>query len=227
MITHADCPLTHSIYNRFVGIDNSNGHGKRYKLYRCRGCHERVSRDEMCEKIKEVVATVELTESGKLALKDAIEEVFDLEAGDIEAERVKLLSQRKNAENEADRLSDAYSREPDGPIRDHLNKRLRMMLGRVKKYDEDLDKLARIEVASYHEFAKYALDFIDDLVGRFFELTPSEMKKCKQLLFPSGFFYDSTGNVYTHVFSPIYRWPETKNDSFESDNSPMVRVKRL
>lgn len=181
----------------------------------------------MCEKIREIVATIELTESGKLALKDAIDEVFDLEAGDIEAERIKLLSQKKNAQNEADKLSDAYAREPDGPIRDHLNGRLRLMLGRIEKYDNDLDKLAQIEVASYHEFAKFALDFVNDLVGRFFELTPSEMKKCKQLLFPSGFFYDSIGNVYTHVFSPIYRWPETKKDSPESQNSLMVRVKRL
>ncbi len=181
----------------------------------------------MCEKIREIVATIELTESGKLALKDAIDEVFDLEAGDIEAERIKLLSQRKNAQKEADRLSDAYTRELDDAIKDHLNGRLKLALGRIKKYDDDLDKLAQIEVASYHEFAKYALDFVNDLVNRFFELTPNEMKKCKQLLFPSGFFYDSIGNVYTHVFSPIYRWPETKNDSLESKNSLMVRVKRL
>lgn len=227
MVVHTDCPFTKSKYNTFVGVTIRNSHGKPYEKYRCRGCYMCISRDEMREKIGEIASTIELTEAGKKALDDALEEVFDLEAGDIEAEKVKLYSQRKNALKESDRLSDAYSFAPDGPMREQLLEKHKKAVGRVKYIDEELNKLSDIEITAIQQFAKFARDFVDDLVHKILELSPHDMKLCKQLLFPNGFFLSDDANVYTHRFSPIYRWPETKIDPLESKNSWMVRVKRL
>ena len=76
-------------------------------------------------------------------------------------------------------------------------------------------------------FIEFALEFADNLANHFFELSPSETKECKLLLFPSGFFVDSENKVYTTQISPFYRLRETKKTLESVDLDLMVRMKRL
>ena len=227
MVIHTDCPMTKSNYNMFVGCTVSNNHGKRYEKYRCRGCYMYMSRDEMHEKIGQELSCLELTESGKKALDDALIEVFEMNDESIESRLVKLRSQRKSLEEKARKLMLSYSKEPDGPMKDGMRQEYETMVRRIKRYNEEEAEIGDRGARALESFCHFAIDFIDNLVHRVLELSPRDMQLCKQLLFPNGFFVSDDGNVYTHRFSPIYRWAETKNDSFESENSLMVRVKRL
>ena len=61
----------------------------------------------------------------------------------------------------------------------------------------------------------------------FFTLTPEDAKKCKQILFPAGFYMDDNKNVYTPEISPLIRLVTNKKDAEASDFTRMVRVRRL
>lgn len=227
MITHVGCPCTKSKYNTFVGVTVKNGRGKEYEKYRCRGCYMYVSREEMQDKIQEIVSSMELTKSGNKALREALNVVLEAEEGGIAAKEAQLKSQRANARKEADGLMDAFANAKEASMREHLEKKHAEIINRINTYDREINELGEFEALENLHFCKFALDFVGDLVRNVLALVPGEMQVCKQLLFPDGFFVDENGNVYTQNISPIYRLKPIKKDSSESSNSLVVRAKRL
>lgn len=227
MVTHVDCPCNKSKYNTFVGVTVKNGQGKEYEKYKCRGCNMYLSREEMREKIKGVISTVELTKSGDRALRDALTNVFELEEGDITSRQTQLYSQRANAKREAESVRDAFIGAREQTIRDSLEEKHKELTNRIRKYDEEINELGNFEAMEIRRFIDFAFNFISDLVRNILNLPPKEMQLCKQLLFPDGFCVDENKNVYTPKISPIYRLKSVKKDSDESLDSPVVRAKRL
>ena len=227
MITHVDCPCTKSKYNTFVGVTVKNSRGKEYEKYRCRGCYMYISREEMRDRIRDIVSSVELTKSGDKALKEALNVVFEAEEGDIAAREAQLKSQRANAKKEADGLMDAFANAKEASMREHLEKKHAEIISRINAYDKEINELGEFEALENLSFCKFALDFVGDLVHNVLALPPEEMQVCKQLLFPDGFFVDKNENVYTRNISPIYRLKTTKKGSNEPSDSLMVRAKRL
>lgn len=227
MVTHVGCPHTKSRYDKFVGVTVKNNQGKEYEKYRCRGCYMTISREEMREKIKDILSSVELTRSGDIALRDALSEVFELEEGDIASKQAQLYSQRKNAKKEADNLMDAFVHAKEQSTRDYLEEKHNELASRVKKLERDIEDLGNFEALENRSFCAFALNYVNNLVHNVLSLPPKEMQLCKQLLFPDGFCMDENKNVYTTKISPLYRLETTKKDSSESSNSLMVRAKRL
>lgn len=222
MVCHTDCPLSKSRYNRFVGVTVKNGRGKQYAKYKCRGCNMYIDRSVMHAKIGQEISKWQLTESGKKALDTALEEVFNLEQGDIAEALKELHSKKKLKMKQAEEYMQAYVHEPAGPMKEHIKSEYDSVVGLIRKYDDEIDQIGDLDARELELFGRYALDFIGDLAQHVLELTPQNARLCKQLLFPSGFFVDDFENVYTPTFSPIYRLIETKNDSFESESSLMV-----
>ncbi len=227
MITHVGCPCTKSKYNTFVGVTVKNNQGKEYEKYRCRGCYMYISREEMCERIEDIISSLELTESGDRAVKDALTNVFEMEEGDITSRQTQLYSQRANAKKEAERVMGAFLDAKEQTTKDYLEEKHKDLVGRIKKYEEEIDNLGNFEAMESQRFIDFAFDFINNLVHSILSLPPKEMQLCKQLLFPDGFCVDNDGNVYTTKISPIYRLRQFKKDSHESSNSLVVRMKRL
>ena len=60
-----------------------------------------MSRQEMREKISEVLSSIELTENDEKTLREALETVFEMEEGDISAKELQLKSQKSNEEKRA------------------------------------------------------------------------------------------------------------------------------
>ena len=107
MITHVGCPCNKTKYNTFVGVTVKNGQGKEYEKYKCRGCNMYMPRDEMREKISEVVSSMELTSDGDKALRGSLLTVFEMEESDITSRSLQLKSQKANTQKEIDRLTEA------------------------------------------------------------------------------------------------------------------------
>ncbi|MBR0372874.1 recombinase family protein [Candidatus Saccharibacteria bacterium] len=227
MITHVGCPCTKSKYNTFVGVTVKNSQGKEYEKYRCRGCYMYVSREEMRERIEDIISSLELTESGSRAVRDALINVFEMEEGDITSRQTQLYSQRANAKREAESVRDAFIGAREQTIRDSLEEKHKELTNRIRKYDEEINELGNFEADEIRRFCEYAFNFISDLVRNILNLPPKEMQLCKQLLFPDGFCVDENKNVYTTKISPIYRLKSIKKDSDESSDSLVVRAKRL
>ena len=227
MITHVGCPCTKSKYNTFVGVTVKNGQGKKYEKYRCRGCYMTFSREEMRKKIKDIISSIEQTKSGEKALMEALATVFEMEEEDIVSRQTQLYSQRKNAEKEASRLMKAFVDAKEQTTRDYLEEQHKGLIGRIKKYDDEINNLGNLEASEVRSFCDFAITFIGNLAHNVLNLPPYEMQLCKQLLFPSGFCVDENKNVYTTKISPLYRLKSIKKGSNEPANSPMVRMKRL
>ena len=227
MITHIGCPCNKTKYNTFVGVTVNNGNGRDYDRYKCRGCNMYISRDEMREKIQDVVSSIELTKSGEKALREALTTVFELEEGDIASKEAQLKAQRANAKKEADGLMSAFVKAEEDEMRQHISKKHKEISARIKMFDKELDELGDFEALENMSFCKFALDFVNNLVHNILALPPKEMQLCKQLLFPDGFYVDENKNVYTPKISPLYRLKSIKNSSEEPGNSPVVRAKRL
>lgn len=227
MVTHVGCPCNRSKYNTFVGVTVKNNQGKEYEKYRCRGCYMTLTRNEMRERLKDVVSSIELTKSGYRALRDALTNVFEMEEGDITSRQTQLYSQRANAKKEAERVMNAFVDARERTIRDSLEEKHKELIARIKKYEEEINDLGNFEALENQRFCDYAINFINNLVRNVLNLPPKEMQLCKQLLFPDGFYVDEDRNVYTTKISPIYRLKSIKKDSDESSDSPVVRAKRL
>ena len=227
MVAHVGCPCNKSKYNTFVGVTVKNGQKKEYEKYRCRGCNMYLSRDEMREKIRSVVSSIELTKSGDKVLREALTTVFELEKGDIASRKTQLEVQRANAKAEADGLMNAFVRAEQDEMRKHIAEKHKEVSDRIKTYEKELNELGGFEAQENRSFCEFALDFVNNLVHRVLALPPKEMQLCKQLLFPDGFCVDENKNVYTTKISPLYRLKSIKKDSDESSDSPVVRAKRL
>ena len=108
------------------------------------------------------------------------------------------------------------------------------ILNNIEKMKHQLDEM-ELEISSLsykidndkEVFMKFAFDFIKKMGDNFLTISPDDRKKCKQILFPAGFYIDSQKNVYTPEISTLIRLGSKKKDTEVSEKSLLVRVKRL
>ena len=227
MIIHANCPCNKSKYNKFVGVTITNGQKKKYEKYKCRGCNMYISRNKMREEIGGIAFSLMLTDEGLKALKRALGLVFEMEAEDHSKRLAQLLTQYENAEKESQKIGNIYFSEQQERIREDLKDRYLQALQRVDDYKDEICNLENAEDLEHDAFLDFALKFVDNLVQNILNLSPKNMRLCKQLLFPDGFYIDENKNVYTPKISPLYRLKSIKNGSEEPSKSLVVRMKRL
>lgn len=77
------------------------------------------------------------------------------------------------------------------------------------------------------EFLQFAYDFADNMGRDFLAIDREDRLRCKQIIFPSGFYLTSDNKVYTPEISPLITLLPKKKSTEVLDNSRMVRVKRL
>lgn len=101
--------------------------------------------------------------------------------------------------------------ENDPEIKADIKKRLEEAREIVKKFEKLRDNLEATVGAEKSDFMRFALEFIDNLGNNFVHLSPGNAEKCKQIIFPDGFWVDDDKNVYTRAISPIYGYRNQKN----------------
>ena len=94
------------------------------------------------------------------------------------------------------------------------------MIYRNKKMKTDMETENNIKLMWF------ALEFIDNLGNKFVHLFPRNVEKCKQIIFPDGFWVDDDKNIHTCSISPIYRYRNKKSDNY-CRIPRMVRVERI
>ena len=186
-----------------------------------------ISRNKMREEIGGIAFSLMLTDEGLKALKRALGLVFEMEAEDHSKRLAQLLTQYENAEKESQKIGNIYFSEQQERIREDLKDRYLQALQRVDDYKDEICNLENAEDLEHDAFLDFALKFVDNLVQNILNLSPKNMRLCKQLLFPDGFYIDENKNVYTPKISPLYRLKSIKNGSEEPSKSLVVRMKRL
>ena len=213
---------------KFVGFKHGNGRtDKVYKRYRCRICGRSILRDELHQNVNNFLKRLDFSEKGRKELEKALINVWKNEEVEIEKEICSLKNKIFTIQRIKDGLIEKLANVSSDKVGEQLEATIEQKIAEIDELEAKKEYLENSKGIKREEFISFALDFADNLASHFFELTPEEVKKCKLLIFPSGFFVDSENKVYTTQISPFYRLRETKKTPESADFDLMVRMKRL
>lgn len=97
----------------------------------------------------------------------------------------------------------------------------------ITDLEEYLRKLKNNSDEDKERFLNFALHYAKNMGSKFLELSPEHILRCKQILFPAGFYLDENNKVYTPEISPLYGLATKKKSAEALDNSHLVRVRGL
>lgn len=220
LIQHKNCPHTHTRYNKFVGLNQSSGKakGRIYEKYRCRGCYLSFPKEAIEQALSDICAGIEMTNEGRKAFERALDEVWKREGKDIESQRQGLNKQINDMERKKTEIMDAYIAEDDKDMKADLKSRIEKNREIITSMKNRLKQLATDSRNEKNDFVCFALAFVDNLGTNFVKLSPEDAEKCKQIIFPDGFWIDDEKNVYTRALSPIYGYRNQKNPAKNAEN---------
>ena len=231
MITMHDTCLDKKNKGKLVGFSHGNGQNEAlvYEKYRCRtvGCGVYWTRDELHTKVMRHFKNNPLTEEGWSDLIDALTIVWKQREGQAEQEinriRHKILALNEKISNQVEEATDPGN----------LSIKQDILAAIAKKKEEVSDLEAQLEKLKHEtnndkeRFLRFAFSFVENMGSRFLELPQEKRFQCKQIVFPSGFYINSNGKVYTPEISPLYRLALNKKSVKTLQKVQMVRVKRL
>lgn len=97
------------------------------------------------------------------------------------------------------------------------------MKTQIQELEEELSDLNQKMDSDKDCFLKFAFRFISSLGENFLTITPENCTKCKQIIFPAGFYMDAEKNVYTPEINPLIRLAGNKKDAEASDFTHLVQ----
>lgn len=217
-------------YNRFVGVDITNGKSpKKYEKYRCRSCKRALTRDEMHAKIAKVLKDNPVTEAGIADLAEALDIVWKRRESENQQEAVRLQHKLKSLRESISQQVEAATDPENASIKSDIMANIAKRKDEAQDIEDRIHGLTQKAEEDYEQFLKFALEFAADASEKFLDpLTSQEYRlRFKQIVFPAGFRMDAQQNVYTPEISPLYRLATKKKDAEASENSHLVRVRRL
>lgn len=210
---------------RFVGFDHGNGRSKTlvYEKYRCRACGKYLTRNELHSKIEKQFKDNPINPEGLKDLIEALNIVWTQQEGQAEQEanriKHKIKSLNETISNQVEAAADPTNSSIKQDILDIIVRRKEEVID----LEDQLAKLGDGVDADKERFLKFAFDFIENMGNRFLDISPENRLRCKQLVFPSGFYLDSNNKVYTPEISPLYRLATNKKDPSVSEKSLLVQ----
>ena len=213
---------------RFVGFDHTNGKtSKIYERYRCRSCGRYLTREEMHFGINQQFINNPITEDGRNDFIDALKIVWKQRKANSEQEssriRHKITALGIAIERQIDELSDPSNNSFKERIKSSISKKE----NEISKLEEELENLHSREDDDWQKFLRFSFDFIDQMGTTFLEAKQENRLRCKQIMFPAGFFVNENKIVYTPGISPLITLLPIKKDAEASIKTHLVRVKRL
>ncbi len=214
---------------RYVGFEHGNGRNKAlvYEKYRCRACKRYLTRQQLHSKVKYHLKQTSISQKGTNALMAELKYVWKISEGQSEQEAVRIRYKISALQDAIRNHVEAATDPSRASIREDILDSIAAKKSEVSELESRLDTITSNAEADKEQFLKFALEFADNLGSNFFELSKENRLKCKQLIFPDGFYLDAKNKVYTPRISPIYSLATKKKDTEVSNKSQMVRVRRL
>lgn len=214
---------------RYVGFNHSNGKNPNliYQKYRCRGCGRYLTRQQLHEMVKEQFTNNEISIAGLERLLEALDIVWKQKEGES-------VQDTKRIQHKISILTEAISHHVDAVtdpgnafIKDELMAAIAKKKAEIEKLEDELEKLSSDVDSDKEQFLRFAFEFVENMGSRFLELTHEDRLRCKQVVFPAGFYLDANNKVYTPEISPLIRLASKKKDLPEPEKSLLVRVQGL
>lgn len=160
-------------------------------------------------------------------MADALETVWSRKDRQAEQEAVRMGVKVNQLKLGIESIVDAAIDPSNIAIKDNLLAKIEKQKKQVEQMEHDLADITRKSDDDRQRFMLYALRFVSEMNGSFLELKPDFRSRCKQIVFPAGFYVDENKNVYTPEISPLIRLASSKKDAEASELALMVRVRRL
>lgn len=125
-----------------------------------------------------------------------------------------LNKQATNLDKEVDELTVACAKRPSS----RLEKIIKDKEGSLNDLNKRIEGLEKVKTYEKEKFLSFAIDFVNNLAERFFEIKPEKRVSCKKLLFPVDFAINQNNFVYTPKISPIFRGICNKNEANQPQN---------
>ncbi len=207
---------------RLVGFPHRNGKGWVGHKYRCRGCKKKMyQRVDVHGALDDLLVHAHLVNENKgqfiADLKETWKEGRSEAFGHIQI----LEARRATLDEEKKKYLTALAMYP--ALKDDYLQQISDVVEKIKAVDEEMVTAKKVD-DDLIEFTKFALDYVDGLKDNWWDLSFADMKKCKQLLFPSGFSINYLGKVYTPEISPLFRLEGYEKEPFRGSNLGMVEV---
>lgn len=211
---------------RYVGYNHGNGKNPAlvYAKYRCRGCSRYLTRHELHPKIEQQFKNNPLNKDGVNDLIEALEIVWKQKEGQAEQEAVRISHRIKSINETISSQAIAAIDPSNAPIKEEILANILKKKQEVADLENELSKLQGKSEDDKKLFLKFAFDFVENMGGRFLEISPENRLRCKQIVFPAGFYLDAQNKVYTPEISYLIRLAGKKKDAEAPDNSHLVRV---
>lgn len=214
---------------RIVGFDNHNGKNKQriYERYRCRSCGKYIARADLHSQVLQQFNKRCLSEEGRNNLSEALDTVWKHKQGQLAQDINRIEHEISSLHKSIGEQVEAATDPSNAFIKQDILEAIKHKKEKVHELEETLTKTRDNANEEHSQFLLFAFDFIDNMGCKFFEVSKENRLRCKQLLFPAGFWIDINKKVYTPEVSPLYRLATNKKDPSNFEKSPMVRVTRL
>lgn len=214
---------------RVVGFDHTNGRNKEvfYERYRCRACGKYMTRQELHQEVENRFKENQVTEGGVNDLLEALNTVWKEKEGEAEQEEIRLRHRIAHLNETIDRHIEALTNQSNDFIKERIEAAIQNKREEIVELENCLENLANQANEDKDEFLKFAFKFVQGMGSKFLEISHENRLRCKQIVFPGGFYLNENKKVYTTQTSPLITLAVKKKDAEASNNSRLVRVTRL
>ena len=228
-IVTCDLCVHESSTPRYVGFPHGNGKNPKlvYHKYRCRSCGRYLSRDELHPKVMSIFDDNPITDEGRECFIEALGLVWKQRESQAKHD-VSRLSQKIKELNTSVHVQAMAAIDPSNSlIKQDILSSIADKKQEISELESDMIRLTQKTEVDEENFLRFAFEFIDNMGSHFLKISKENRLRCKQLVFPAGFYIDKNNKVYTPEISPLYRLAVNKKDTEVSKNVNMVRVRRL
>ncbi len=134
--------------------------------------------------------------------------------GQLEKNREELKSRKSEPIN-------TLSANPD--LANDIKEEIAQVKSQIASVEGQVVKASGVD-DEFQEFLKYAVNYTEDLRGKWWDLPGESLTECKQLLFKNEIFVDQDAKVYTPQISIIYALANQKSGPKTAQNSQLVEL---
>ena len=227
LVSCSEC--TDKTNGRFVGFDHGNGKNPAlvYEKYRCRACKRYLTRQELHPEIQKQFKDNPFNEYGVNDLIKALDIVWKQKEGQAEQETARISFKIKSTNEAISNQALAAIDPSNALIKQEILSNIAKKKLEVTDLENQLSKLKYKSENDRERFLKFAFTFVENMGSRFLEISPENRLRCKQIVFPAGFYLDTNNKVYTPEISYLIRLAGKKKDTEVSIDSHLVRAMRL
>ena len=213
---------------RFVGFDHTNGKSSKiYERYRCRSCGRYLTRNEMHDGIVQQFRSNPVTKDGRKDFLEALAIVWKQRKAQAEQEVNRINHQITAIDDAAKRQANDYSTTENPVMKKRIEESMLEKEAQISELKEQVENLKSRADDDWQKFLRFAYNFADNMGATFLETSQENRVRCKQIMFPAGFYVNENKKVYTPEISPLITLLPIKKARTSNAQAHLVRGRGL